>query len=243
MKITLLLFCLFLSECCVSQEAGYYGIFSSTFSTYSMNDLKEFQQDYIESSGVELKTVTSFPPYFGFGIEIGKVTTPTFSIGFLMGYNSTGGRVDYQDYSGKVRMDQLLHCFSLGTIVRSRINQSNTWPLSISLAGTWVHTRMGINSEVIIGDMNQVDGIDVYSNNFGLHPALVLRRDINSLIFVQASAGYEVQFSGKVFVKDNQDAYLTTSSGDPLQIRWDGLRLNLGLGINFKTLSKEKTIK
>jgi hypothetical protein len=244
MRITLILFYLHLSGYCLSQDEGHYAVASSTFSTYSMNDLKDFQRDYIKSFGVGLKPVTTFPPYFGFGIEIGKVIKPTLSIGFLLGYNSTGGRVDYQDYSGRVRMDQLLHCFSVGSIVKEKVNGSNKWPLYISLAASWVHTRMGIDSEVIVGDVKEVDGLDLYSNNLGLYPAFILRRDINSLFFFQASAGYEVQLSGKVFLKDNNDgAYLTTSSGDPFQIRWDGLRISLGLGFNLNTLSKDKPTK
>jgi hypothetical protein len=243
MKITLLLLCSFISSNCIAQDESFYGIVSSTFSTYKMVDLKDFQKDYIKSTGVGLKPVTSFPPYVGFGIEIGKAVNPNLMVGFLLGYNSTGGRVDYQDYSGKIRMDQLLHCFSVGTIIKDKVNNSDKWPLYISLAASWVHTRMGIDSEIIIGDVNEVEGLDLYSNNIGLHPAFILRRDINSLFFLQASAGYEVQFGGKVFLKDNKNgAYLTTSSGDPFQIRWDGLRIGLGLGINLNSVSKEKMV-
>lgn len=85
--------------------------FESSYSTYSMNSLKAWQKDFIKTLGLPAKVVNAFPSYYGYGFSLaGQMNRNEYGIFF--GYNSTGARIDLQDYSGSFRSDQLLHCFT-----------------------------------------------------------------------------------------------------------------------------------
>src|SRR5262245_60627018 len=82
--------------------------FGVSYCTFSMKDLKALNEEFATNDGVPAQIVQQFPPYMGLdalvGYGFGRHRT-----GIFWSYNSTGSRVTYQDYSGQVQYDQLLH--------------------------------------------------------------------------------------------------------------------------------------
>jgi hypothetical protein len=202
-----------------------------------MDRMKSFQQDYLNQSALPLKPVTTFPPYWGYGAAFGWGLNKVSSFGLFYNYNSTGGRLDYEDYSGTARFDQLLHCVSLGTFYQCKLNKSEKWPLHFSISVSKAYTNMAMTESLVVGGQSNSSQYSFYSTNYGFRPSLILRRQFG-VAFIHTGIGYEVQLAGKVYLKDNNSLYLKNSSGDDVTAQWGGLRLTLGFGI---LLSKQNT--
>src|SRR5690349_7378901 len=106
------------------------------YGSYSMTRMKQFQQDLINrthQSGLPLFAVNSFPAYIGYSLS-GGVTRNKITVGFSLGYNSTGGRLDYEDYSGYLIADQLMRSFSFASFFQYKLNGSDRWSLLGSIS-------------------------------------------------------------------------------------------------------------
>jgi hypothetical protein len=214
----------------IVKAQGNFAIAEVQYSTFNMEQLKSFQHNYISQTGLPLKAVTSFPSWWGYGGAFGWALHNGSLLGLLLNYNSTGARADYEDYSGTARMDQLLHCISIGAFYQVQLNRSQKWPCYFHISASNIHTTMKVTESFIVGTQSQSNGYVFYSTNYGLKPAFLLRRQFKRS-FIHAGLGYEVQFTGKLYLKDNNKAYLTNPSGDNVTAQWGGLRLALGVGI------------
>lgn len=78
-------------------SGGYY--------FYSLNSLKQsliYLNEYnIEWNKIPSKITDNFPNYFMGEIGIEYDVSELYSIGFFFGYQETGGRIHYKDYSGE----------------------------------------------------------------------------------------------------------------------------------------------
>src|SRR5438034_902469 len=86
--------------------------------TYSMGDMKHLQQEFASEFPVQPKITSSFPAYWMYEIGATVKLDSTISIGGNISYYSTGGRIDYSDYSGGLRLDQIATSFSIGVPVQ-----------------------------------------------------------------------------------------------------------------------------
>ncbi|MBL7865006.1 MAG: outer membrane beta-barrel protein [Cyclobacteriaceae bacterium] len=213
----------------IGQSQDWYVTASGTYTTNSMSQLKTIQESYVALTGLPLQTLTSFPPYWGFGVAVGRSFNERYSLGLSVNYTSTGGRVYYEDYSGSVYSDQILEALSLEPYLQYRIIDSPVWPVYVSLGLTWVQTNMSFSEVVSIGGQSSKDIVKFHSNNFGLKPLLVGQRNFGDF-FLQASLGFEIQLAGKLYV-NGTDNVMTTPSGEPATAQWTGLRAGLGIGI------------
>jgi hypothetical protein len=208
-----------------------------SYSTFNMSQMKSFQNSYISQSGLPLQSVTTYPSYWGYNISLGLRTGDRSSFGLTYNSTSTGGRADYEDYSGSATTDFLMSCFSIGIFHQHKINQSNSWPLYLYYSGSWIKTNMNVVESLTLGTQSQSRQTSFYSNNYGIRPALLLRKPINSFFF-QLGVGYEFQFTGKLYLSDNKNAYLQ-NNGENVTAQWGGLRLTAGFGV---ILNKKKSI-
>lgn len=204
-----------------------------SYSTYDMTQMKTLQQNFITQSGLQMHAVTTFPAWWGYGLSWGSRTTERGSFaGVSLNYNSTGGRVDYEDYSGTARMDQLFTSYSLGGFYQAILNRSDKWPFFLSFTGSWISTHLTMSESISVTGQSSSETHDFYSHNFGFRPSFVLRRNFNR-VFAQAGLGYEFQLTGKLYLKDNKQAYLTDGGGGNATAQWNGLRATIGIGVLF----------
>ncbi|SRR5258706_3882418 len=235
--------CFLLLPCFLVFAAQGQNVFilgESNFSSFNMSDFKSIQRDFVVQSGLPLKIVDQFPTYFGWGgvvaIESGK-----FSYGLHGGYTSTGGRVDYEDYSGLARFDQSTKCYWFGPYFQAQLTKSDSWPVYFNFRGSYIHSKVDMNSLLIIGTSSQSYTESFYSWNYGFRPEFSVRKKINR-IFIQASAGYEFQVHGKLYLTTNHNAYLRNSNGSNATAQWDGLRFSVGIGF-FVSPHQNKGVK
>ncbi len=200
------------------------------YASYQMSDMKSFQSELISSTHLPLRALESFPGYFNYAFTFGRQVGRNV-FGLSLGYNATGGRADYEDYSGMARIDQQLKSYSLRVMVRDQINKSNKWPLFASVSVSWIRTNLDIDTEFALGTATQSASNGFYSNNFGVIPSFVLIRNLPGKLFIQASAGYELQLAGKLYSSSDHTSFLTHPGGNEVKADWTGFRFSLGLGI------------
>ncbi len=69
-----------------------------------MTQLKGLQSLF-NNTWIGTRTIDSFPAYYNYQIQAAYYFSPDFLAGVYTDYTSTGGRVDYKDYSGEMRND------------------------------------------------------------------------------------------------------------------------------------------
>lgn len=236
-SISIIIF-LFLHLTVLAQEREWHIVVTTGIATYSMEDFKEIQNEFITNSGLKVQPVASFPPFLDFHSELGYSINENYTGGIRLSYTSTGGRVDYQDYSGLIRFDQLVNCIGVGTYINIRINASDQLPFSFNLATSWLRSNASFESQIKIGDIQQTEKFELFSNSLSITPSVNVKYSFKSKIFLMAYLGYELNVPGKVSLVENPDLQLINNQGDPLYIQWSGIRAGVGVGIRFKKENK-----
>ncbi len=199
------------------------------YSTFGMNDMKSIQQDFISKSGLPLNAVDQFPSYIGFG-GIAAFEWHQFSFGLQGGYTSTGGRADYEDYSGVARFDQTIKCYWVGPYFQYRFVANSSWIPFVNFRSSYIRTNLDLNTLLEVGSSVQTGETSLHSRSYGFRPELGVSKNLKKVLF-QFTIGYELQIHGKLYSDSNSSAYLLNGSGSPAGAEWDGLRASFGVGI------------
>lgn len=206
---------------------GFFVAGEGTYSTYSMKELKEFQESAAASTGLGLKTVTNFPAYFGWGINAGYRFSEEHQVGLSLRYHSTGARSGNKDYSGEVTLDQLAQCYSIGIFENRRLFYFKKLDGYVGINLYYVKTTDELVSTVTIGSNTESDAAMFKANGIGLVPSLRLEYQLPARLFLYTSAGYELQWLGEMKYEGQKT---------DIHARWDGLRLAVGLGIRISEI-------
>jgi hypothetical protein len=196
--------------------------------TFNMSHQKTLQGDFKTQSGLPLKVVHKFPPYFTFGGSLTIKLSERAATGFFLDYLSTGGRLHYEDYSGSAVIDQVLKCYQPGVFLQKQVNKSEGWPLFYMSHLFVAFTRESLRSAIVVGTDSDADSFSVKSTNLGFRPGLMLQHKMGSFV-LQSSLGYEFHLVGRLNTDDG--VALQNYDGDNVTAQWGGLRLGLGVGV------------
>jgi len=198
-----------------------------------MSDLKNLVRASAQSYPVSIKTTDNFPPYINFKLDVLTPVSNHFRIGISSGYQSTGARNHYADYSGYVKEDFTTRAVNIGAIVGYKKDLNDKFGLNLELTGGSKFSRFDYEGEIKIYDGD--DSSDDYqfrANSIWLEPQILLERTIASHFNLFVSAAYEFDFGGKLAYKDSPSDYLQAVGGGAARINWSGLRF--GLGISYQ---------
>jgi hypothetical protein len=201
------------------------------YGTFQMNAMKDYQQVLIRQSQVKAQATDSFGPYALFGASALYALGEKTSAGLFLEQGSTGGRVDYEDYSGRMRYDFLLRYRALGMGVSTKI----------ALLKSGVHFVQGAELSLIYSRMLLQESGQVYdraysgnatyrANGFGFKPYLGLEYPVLSLP-TRLTVGYLFNRSGTYFAPGNKGSYPATFQAKDLKPDWSGLRINFSVAI------------
>lgn len=201
---------------------------------YSMNDLKDINDDVSQEIPFNTKLVSDFPAYWylrpTFSLQFKK-----FSLGLNYSFQSTGSRVSAKDYSGEYRFDMKVNSSSpgiysevlLGTLNKIRFNLYSVLGVSFS--------KLSLNEYLIVLDQIITDDIYRYkAQSYYIEPGFNLTYPVQ---FLNAGlyAGYLIQFGKQAFYSDdNKDNKLYAQrSRDPIKPDWKGLRIGISVYYNL----------
>jgi hypothetical protein len=199
--------------------------------SYSHSELKYYQEDLrTELSLNRDAVVKSFPSYLTYAIAV-EVEWKHWMIGGEIGHGSTGGRIYYEDYSGRFVSDQLVTYNYIAVVPSAIVHRDEKWLVALGAEVNFVFNNLRIKNELAIG--SQVSDADerFKATTAGIQPNVRVRRMLGKKTFVQCTLGYELQRKGVALWSKNNDAHLERSNGDPIHLQGSGFRVALAIGI------------
>jgi hypothetical protein len=211
-------------------QFGSFGIYA-TYNSHSLTEVKEFFNEFKYDLPVSGKTMDNFPPVVG----VKLVYTNQFrSINFNLnvGYNSTGGRISYADYSGKINIDMVANVFPAGIQINIPMYSKNKFSLFLSPGLSAAFIRFKVKSEFQLYDQTEKDKIILQSRALGGGIGFTIEKRIKFLaIRAEIAADYFVP--AKITSPENEGAFVTDNGGKKVLCQIGGLRSGIGILYNF----------
>jgi hypothetical protein len=231
-------FLLIASSLSSQAQRGFFAAGDLSYSTYYMKQMGDYQTTLQLTTPVTLKQVHRFPAWWGNGLSAGYSWSQWGSgAGLTYNYNTTGGRLDNEDYSGFVRIDQLMTSNSIGVFSQFAIVESHTWPVFIGFSTSLVMTKLKLSQQVNVGGQSLSETYIFNSGNRAIRVWFSVRRNFRNA-FLHAGLGYEFQDPGKLYLNNSSTIFLNYG-GDPITAQWGGMRATVGAGIHFRKNKKQ----
>jgi len=233
-KLQILLFWLL----CVESYAQVEVSAGAGVGWFSMSELGKFQKTIQSSYPVDAKITEEFPAYVIYDAAIFWKLHSNGFLGLYYQYGSTGGRVHYEDFSGEVYSDQLLHYNTLALSVGQGFSFENNLQFRVDLHPGVTFTSLEIIEGGRIGNESRRDSYKFHSINATLQPTVELHKTWGQF-GIKVYAGFHIAaYSGKLKFEENKNSYLTGGGNDPIVANWNGFRL--GLTGTYRIRGKEQ---
>lgn len=195
--------------------------------TFSMRELKDLQKQIQSGYPVDAKITEQFPAYVIYDASISRKLKSNGFLGIYYQYGSTGGRVHYEDFSGEIYSDQLLHYSTLGLTIGQELALKNNFSLRLDFHPGATFTRLEITDVTKVGNEGYRETYKFRSINATLQPTIELYKSWQQF-GIRVFAGFHLAaYSGKLKYEENKEAYLTNGGNDPIVANWNGLRLGI----------------
>ena len=197
--------------------------------TYAMKDFKAFQTEIKNQFPVKATITNEFPPYLFFEASGLAHFAKSFFAGIALSYGSTGGRVQYRDYSGYLRADQLLRYVNLSLPLGYTHSIRENLTVSFDLRPTYTRTMAELKFEEDIQGNYDLNKSRFKSESIAIQPGVVLERRMNKFGVHAQLAYYQTLVKGKLYYEENKDYHLVSNTDEPYYSNWDGVRLSVGV--------------
>lgn len=207
------------------------GVLELNYNTFSHKSLSSFQQLLLNDiSEVQLSVNDDFGANFGYtiGIKVEELNTQ-----FFASYNGTGGKISYSDYSGVVRITQLLRGYTLGGEYQLKLMEDDSRGMFyLGGRGFTTFNSLELKSYSQIYDSESTDAEDLSSFDFGLGVRLIYDIPI-SVVKLRLNVGYDLVFGGGFRFNDDTESTLFDAQGEAVKTGWSGLRTGIGIVVPF----------
>ncbi len=218
---------------CLNVEAqnNISAIVEINYNTLSHSNLRDFQQELSDDiDEVNLRINDDFGANIGYsvGIKVEDIDTQ-----FFISYNSTGGKISYSDFSGIIRLTQLLKAYTLGGEYQFKLSNDNSKEIFYFGARGFVnYSNLDLESYSNISDNVSRESIGFNSIDIGV--GLRLFYDIPiSVVKLRLNLGYDLMIGGDLKFKEDNDFSLEDNQGDRVKTGWSGFRSGIGIVVPF----------
>jgi hypothetical protein len=203
-------------------EAGY------GMGSYSLNDLRDMNSEILKTLPVQGKVTDDFPMQPFYGIGIFHQTTNVLSLGLTGTYNTTGSRISYKDYSGELKIDNILTSWSPGLAARFKLMDKKL-NLYQETRISCAFSKLQMSEEII----SYSEEMTFKSSGLQIEPKFKLTYDISNLEF-GVNGGYLLDIGGKNKLVGDKKSFLQfKDSTDPIKTNWSGIRLSATVSYLF----------
>ena len=219
-KLFLTGFVLFLLHSASAQEF----IVMSGLSSHSHDKLKSTQLNF--DFGVDLKHTQKFPPFLQYGAAMRfPLGQSRITLGGHFYGTSTAARSTYEDYSGRLDVDQRLRCFGFGFTFLYTLSEHGK-----SKVNLYTSTGLEISTMKLDINLRLNDISDDVSNTYKAFSPMA-----------EAGLEYQYHWSKKFFVQgivafhvSQEDMLVNTSDDTDYQyVNWTGGKVLIGIGRRF----------
>jgi hypothetical protein len=198
--------------------------------TYSMNTLKNINDQISESLPFDSKIVDNFPGYLYFRPSV-SLELAGYSIGLIYTYQSTGSRISAKDFSGEYRFETRVHSSAPGIYGDIKILTQKKNRLCIySMAGL-LFSKLKTH-EFLTLQRSQVENqnIDFKAQNYFLEPGLNYNYSIGSFS-LGLNAGYFITIGKKAFHSgtSNKNTLHDYKNQQDVKPDWNGIRAGFSI--------------
>jgi hypothetical protein len=208
---------------------------SAGYGSYAMGNLKDFQAWRLQESTLPLKTTENYPitPFYRAEIAVNDLWVFD-KLGVFYAFSSTGARSTVSDYSGRVDLDALINGNQFGLSIRKDFYHAGPLALGICLDGSRLLSSLEATDYLMLvgpPETVQKESYDFRATGYSAEPGLALTYKLHPVVF-QLSMGYLMDFSGKLYVKDNKKQWLEPD-GKVAKPDWSGLRAGVQVSFVF----------
>lgn len=204
---------------------------NSGIGTYKMSDLKAYQLDLRKNYPVNVQVTSSFPAFWTYDLSADFLFDDDVSFGLNLSRGSTGGRIDFTDYSGSMGNDQLLSYFalggSLGTVAPL---SSKRVKVQLLLKPMFTMTNLHLRDYLLVANREQVTINHFRSSSFHLQPTVDVAARFGHIGF-NVFAGYNIALTVDPLKSVNGQHTKLVSNNKDVRADWSGARV--GGGVSF----------
>jgi len=197
------------------------------YATFNQRSLKDLQQEILSQMPPQGKITNSFPGYLNYTVDAVFIDS-TYFVGILLGHTSTGGRIQYTDYSGSVTADQIVKMNYNGVVAAKRIASTKYGNIFLGANILAYRNKVNLSYSETIYDEHNKSTMQLKSLNIGLGGFVQIYKRMGRF-FLKGYGGYEAHFATDLYYDTPENTY-KTSSGETVKVNADGVRLGLGVG-------------
>ena len=194
---------------------------------YSMAGLKSLQSEISnELSGINLKAVQSFPPYFNYEFQYTHKVSQKINIGLFFEFLSTGGRNIISDYSGEISVDQIVNGYNLGFLFERAILENKISNFYFTFQISLIYSTLQVKESLKLYGNTASQLSEFSAVGLGIQPGFSYEI-ISSPIILRTSLGFHAGISKDLTAKDNSMLSLGQKA------EWTGFRFEIFTGFYF----------
>lgn len=199
------------------------------YNTFSHSSLSSFQQELVDDVlfeiDVPIMTTDDFPGNIGFSLGYEIVDQ---NLAFFIGYNSTGAKSSYADFSGRISIEQQLSATSFGGMYLIKLDEEDRFKLVLKAFG--MYSSLGVETSFEITDFTSVvDDLGFSSFDVSVGASFMYEYPIASFLNLRASVGFDLVLGSQLNFDDFNNAHLLDNSGGKVKTNWSGLRTGIGV--------------
>lgn len=208
--------------------------FSTGLAGFNMKEMKKHQSELKVQFPTDVKIIKSFPAFWFYELSLTGKITNRVRIGGAIGFTSTGGRMDYRDYSGEIECNQLTTAWVTAIQSEVLLNANKKLPIYFTCKTGAAFGRYDLDISVELNNDKHSDNFKFHSGNLFIEPGIMAHKHIVGTLSATLNAGYNINiFKGKQKLVDNNDLFLLDNSGNEVRLDWSGFRTAVGLSIAF----------
>lgn len=199
---------------------------------FKMDELKSFQESLRKSLPVPAKNGASYPSFWGYEGHL-DINIKRFQVGAFYGFNSTGSKLSYSDYSGMLYYDQEIQFRHFGVGTHYNLSpDSKVQPAFVLEVGAGF-TDFQFQRHIRIGEEPPVDEIlDFKARSTTIAPGISLKYILANRLVFKGELKYLFDFETDLTWTEDDEIHLIEGS-DTVGPDWSGIRLSLMAGIRF----------
>lgn len=198
--------------------------------SYSMKDLKEAEQYQIARlQYTGLKNIDNFPAYYFYSAEVSRLFFRKIWLGLAYRLQSTGYKSSYEDYSGQLKIENIVRSDNAGIVLGVPLIKHNRFVFNFDcrVYYTWTQSTQSANFEIFqqqLASGSSPNSI-LKSKNITVVPGFDFSYAVINRISVSLSAGYCYDFKSDLKYTNGSDSYIKSD--------WSGLRVGLSTHYSF----------
>ncbi|NSW94173.1 MAG: hypothetical protein HPY62_05625 [Bacteroidales bacterium] len=214
----------------VSQSSiGLYG----GLATFSMDNLKELNNQQTNSLPFDIVKVDNFNPGFYMGASFNYSLSDNYLIGIQYQYTTTGSRIGQKDYSGFYYFDQIASGHFIGIKPETVIERNSFFSVSLYLETGAIFTKLKMKEKLEVYDIKQESSESFFAVSVPVSAGIKASIPIIDKLSGTVSCGYLYDTGSKLHLKGNKYAVVAVNE-IPVKTGWTGFRINAGLTFKLK---------